>query len=110
MSGYSKQNTGENKRGNDLIKLLSKRIFWDINIDKLDYKQDKQKIIERICVHGKENDEKIMNMMYPISTIKKCLIKSDSLNEKVIRYYAFVLKLKESRFKCYTRIPVQMSF
>ena len=62
MSGYLKQVTGKNKRNNELLKLLSKRIFWDINIDKLDYKKNKQIIIERIAVHGSENDEKIMNI------------------------------------------------
>ena len=110
MSGYFKKITNESKRNNELIKLLSRSIFWDINIDKLDYKKNKQIIIERIAVHGSENDEKIMNMMYPIKIIKRCLINSDSLNENTLQYYAFVLKVKESKFKCYTRIPVQMSF
>lgn len=99
-----------NENYNNYIKLLNKWIFWDINIDKLDYKKNKQLIIERIAVHGTENDEKIMNIMYSLGTIKKCLIKSDSLTEKVIQYYAFVLHIKESKFKCYTRTPVQMSF
>jgi len=94
---------------NNYIKLLNKRIFWDLHIDKLDYKQDKQRIIERIAVHGTENDEKIMNIMYSIRTIRKCLIKSDSLNEKVIQYYAFVLNEKEKKFKCYSRIHVPMT-
>lgn len=30
---------------NDFIKQLSKTIFWDLKIDKLDYKNDKQTII-----------------------------------------------------------------
>jgi len=94
---------------NSYIKLLSKIIFWDMNVDKIDYKLDKQTIIERIAVYGKENDERIMNILYPIRTIKKCLIKSDSLNEKAIRYYAFVLHVKESKFKCYSRIHVPMT-
>jgi len=94
---------------NEYIKMLSKRIFWDINTEKLDYWRNRQTIIERIAVYGRESDEKIMNLLYSPGTIKKCLKKSDSLNEKVIRYYAFLLHEKESRFKCYAKIPVQMS-
>ena len=100
----------DKEKNNKLIKELSKNIFWDIDIDKLDYKKNKQTIIERIAVYGTENDERIMNMMYPIKTITKCLLKSDSLNENTLRYYAFVLNEKENKFKCYTKIPVQMSF
>ena len=74
------------KLKNDYIKNLNPRIFWDLNIDKLDYKQDKQIIIERIAVHGTENDERIMNNLYQPETIEKCLVNSNYLNEKVIRY------------------------
>ena len=49
---------------NDLIKLLSKNLFWEYQVNKLDYIKNKQLIIERIAVFGTENDEKIMNMMY----------------------------------------------
>ena len=94
---------------NDYIKLLSKRIFWDLNIEKLDYKQDCQKIIERIAMHGTEEDERIMNSIYSIKKIKKCLLNSRVLNEKVINYYAFALHEREEKFKCYMRIPVQMN-
>jgi len=105
--------TGNNEQikvnKNSYIKMLNKRIFWDLKIDKLDYKQDKQIIIERIAVHGTENDERIMNKMYRLNTIKKCLMNSYNLNEKVIKYYAFTLKAKEEDFKCFMKTPVQMS-
>ena len=93
---------------NEYIKLLNNRIFWDININRLDYRKNKQTIIERIAVYGTENDERIMNKLYSTRLIRKCLVKSDSLNEKTIRYYAFLLNEKEENFKCYTKTPVQM--
>ena len=92
------------------IQKLSKRIFWDLDINKLDYKQDKQKIIERIAVYGTENDERIMNTLYDKDTIKECLIHSKCLNEKVINYYAFALKIKKEEFKCFMKTAAQMSF
>ena len=94
---------------NSYIKMLNNRIFWDLKIDKLDYKKDKQTIIERIAVYGTENDERIMNTMYRPNTIKKCLMNSYNLNEKVIKYYAFTLKAREEDFKCFMKTPVQMS-
>ena len=97
------------KSKNEYIKMLHPRIFWDLNIDKLDYNHDKQIIIERIAVHGTENDERIMNKLYRIETIEKCLVNSSNLSEKVIRYYAFALKIKEEDFKCFSKTHVQMS-
>ena len=100
---------GKKENYNNYIKLLSKVIFWDINVDKLDYKKSKQRIIERIAVYGTENDERIMNIMYPIRTIKKCLMKSDSLNENTLHYFSLILNEKEEKFKCFTRIHVPMT-
>ena len=97
------------KSKNEYIKRLNPRIFWDLNIEKLDYIQDKQIIIERIAVHGTENDERIMNNLYQPETIEKCLINSNNLNEKVVRYYAFALKIKEEDFKCFSKTHVQMN-
>jgi len=94
---------------NEYIKLLSKGLFWDLHIDKLDYKHNKQEIIERIAVYGTDNDERIMNIIYSPRIIKKCLKRSDSLNEKTIRYFAFVLHEKEENFKCYSRKLVPMT-
>ena len=94
---------------NEYIKLLTKGIFWDLDIDKLDYKYNKQDIIERIAVYGTDNDEHIMNILYSPGVIKKCLKHSDCLNEKTIRYFAFILHEKEEHFKCYSRKLVPMT-
>lgn len=95
---------------NEYIKLLSKRIFWDMNIEKIDCEYGRQEIIERIAVYGTEQDERIMYIIYPSRVIKKCLIKSDSLNEKTVNYFSFVLKIRKEKFRCYSKRFVQMSF
>jgi hypothetical protein len=80
-----------------------------MHIDRLDCEKNKQEIIERIAVYGTDNDERIMYIMYPLRVIKKCLMKSDSLNEPTLRYFAFLFNKKEKQFKSYTRVNVQMS-
>ena len=95
---------------NDYIQLLNKWLFWDMHINTLDWRHNKQDIIERIAVYGDENDEHIMNMLYPKRIIKQCLKKSDCLNDKTIKYFSFVLHIKEKDFKCYSKIHAQMSF
>ena len=93
---------------NDYLKQLSKYIFWDLNIDKLDYKLSKQNIIERIAQYGTENDDRIMNKLYSTRTIKKCLKRSDDIDYKTVMYYAFVLKEKEKNFRCYFKKNFQI--
>jgi hypothetical protein len=95
---------------NNYVKMLNKWLFWDLNIETLDYKYNRQDIIERIAIYGDENDERIMNIIYPKHVIKYCLKKSDCLNSKTIKYFSFILKIKEEKFKCYMKTHAQRSF
>lgn len=94
---------------NEYVRDLSKHIFWDLIIEKLDCEEDKQTIIERIAVYGTDRDERLMYIIYPLKDIKKCLLNSDSLNEKTMRYFAFLLHLKEKDFKWFLRRHVEMT-
>jgi len=88
---------------------LSKYLFWDVFVDRMDYKKNMQDIIERVAVYGNENDERIMNIIYSKRLIKKCLVRSDCLNEQTVKYYSFKLGIKDKAFKWYSKKLVQMS-
>ena len=49
---------------NEYIKKLSKKLFWEMKIDTLNWKHNKQDIIERIDFRGTEEDKEIMHLLY----------------------------------------------
>jgi len=88
-----------------LLLQLTKEVFWNYEINNLDFLRDKSIIIKRIIEAGLENDEIIMWKLYSYNEIKKVAINMEYLEEEQIIYMAFVLKIKESEFKCYKKKP-----
>jgi hypothetical protein len=92
-------------QAHDLLLKLTKAVFWNCDIDKLDYLRDKNFIIKRIIDAGLENDEIIMWRLYSYDDIKNVALNMEDMHEEAVTYMAFVLKVKESEFKCYKKKP-----
>jgi hypothetical protein len=88
---------------NKLLLQLSKEVFWSCDIKKLDYLRDKKYIIEQILEAGLENDEIIMWKLYSYKDIKKIALNIENLHKDKVTYMSFVLKVKETDFKCYKK-------
>jgi hypothetical protein len=85
-------------RKNTLISNFSERAFWDVNVNMLDYKKNMRFIIERVFVHGNDEDEKLLNEIYSKRQIKRSVLESKELNESVINYLSVILDLKKELF------------
>jgi hypothetical protein len=82
---------------------FSKHLFWDIDRNKLDYKEDRTLIIERVLVYGNEDDERQLYNLYSKNVIKKVAIKSENLNERTVFYLSAILNVPREKFKCYKK-------
>jgi hypothetical protein len=91
------------KDKNEYLSEFSPFIFWDVNINKLDVRKDKEFIIERILIYGRDNDIKLMFKLYKKYSIKKILKKADWLNPNTVAYFGLVLNIKQEHFKCYEK-------
>jgi len=91
--------------GNELLSQLTEGLFWNFDTNKMNYLRDKKSIIERIIEAGLENDEIIMWKLYSYEDIRDVALKSENLHEEVVTYMSFVLKIKETEFKCYQKKP-----
>jgi len=90
---------------NKLMSQLTKAVFWNCDIEKFDYLRDKNIIIERIIEAGLENDEVIMWSLYSYEDIKNVALNIENLDEDIVTYMSFVLKVPEKEFKCYKKKP-----
>ena len=93
------------QENNKLLLQLTKGLFWNSDINTLDYIRDKKYIIERILDAGLENDEIIMWKLYSYKDIKKIALNIENLHKDKVTYISFVLKVKETEFKCYNKKP-----
>jgi hypothetical protein len=94
---------------NSILSQFSPHLFWDTDMGKLDVRRDKTYIIERVMNYGLETDEIILYKLYSFGTIRKTVIQLETLNQRTIAYLSMVLNLKETKFKCFGKIPSHLN-
>ena len=67
VSNYIKKSKAET---NPLIGKFRKSIFWDTNIEFIDYQKNKRSIIQRILERGNQSEIKELISLYSLTTIK----------------------------------------
>lgn len=82
---------------------LSKRIFWDIDVDTLDYEKDRVYIIDKVMNYGLWEDFVALMQFYKKDIVKQEIVKSPYLKKDVINFLCFYFDLKLTDFECYTR-------
>jgi len=98
-------NDDKSIKDRELLLQLTKAAFWNYDLNSFDYIRDKKIIIERILDAGLENDEIIMWKLYSYDDIKDIAVNMEYLDEDMVTYMAFVLKIKEEDFRCYGKKP-----
>jgi hypothetical protein len=81
--------------------ILSKRVFWDVDFEKLDYEKDRQFIIDKVMNYGLWEDFTALMRFYGKDTVKKEVIKVPFFKKDVLNFLCFYLKLKPKDFECY---------
>ncbi len=81
---------------------ISKRVFWDIDFDTLDYEKDRLFIIDKVMNYGLWSDFVAVMQYYGKPVVKKEIIKSSYLKNDVLNFLCFYLGLQPTDFKCYT--------
>lgn len=87
--------------------LFSKRVFWDVDFDSLDYEKDRFFIIDKIMNYGLWEDFVALMRYYGKEIVKKEIVKSPYLKKEVLNFLCFYFRLKPSDFKCYTQRQLQ---
>ncbi len=81
---------------------LSEHLFWDVNIDKLDFQRNRRHIIHRVLDYGLINDWKIIQNYYGINEIAKVASGIRDLDKKSASFVSLISKIPKENFLCYT--------
>ena len=84
------------------INLLSPHIFWDVDIQLLTLKDNKQFIVKRILEYGLFSDWMQLNQHMDIDEIADVVSNIKDLDYKSLSFISTISKRPKEEFICYT--------
>jgi hypothetical protein len=84
--------------------IFAKRIFWDVDFEKLDFRKKDAFVIERVFERGDVTDIRECRRYYGDNKIRTVLIRSKWLSLKTIYLACAVLGNKPSDYKCFNTV------
>ena len=83
--------------------VLHKRIFWDVDFDKIDYQKRAAFVIERVFERGDVEDIREVRRYYGDEKVKSVLLRCRYLPEIKIYLASAIINEPPEKFKCYTQ-------
>lgn len=80
---------------------FSKNLFWDIDLDELDYESHFPYILARVLDYGTWNDWKELCKYYSKEQIKATALKLRSITAKSLNFIAIYTNTPKKDFRCY---------
>ena len=90
------------KSGTFNINLLSAHLFWDVDIQRLTFEDNKQFIVKRILEYGLFSDWMLLNQHLNINEIADEVSMIKDLDYKSLSFIATISKRPIEKFLCYT--------
>jgi len=79
---------------------VNRRLFWDVDFEKLDYKKDADFIIGRVLIYGDIKDYKLIKEQYGKEKIKEAAKKVNYPNKKSLNFWSNIFNLPLESFQC----------
>lgn len=92
---------------------LSKKAFWDVSFEDLDFEKSSLYIMEKVFNYGTWNDQVEIMRYYGLPRIRKEIIGASFLGKTVLSFLCIILHLAKTDFACYKRMllnPLPWSF
>lgn len=82
--------------------VFHKRIFWDVNFEKLDYDAKAAFVIERVFERGDVEDIRQCRRYYGDEKVTEVLLNAKYLPERRMHLASAVIDRPVNEFRCYT--------
>lgn len=84
---------------------LNKALFWDTDINKIDFNKNARSIIERVVSRGTLKDWFEIKNYYGLEKIKKEVTQIRFLDKITLNFLSKYFKIPKSKFRCYNTKP-----
>ena len=81
--------------------ILDKRIFWDVDFDKIDYDKKWKTVIERVFDRGDINDIRQARRYYGDEKVIQALTSAKYLFDETINFCSAIFETPKEKFRCY---------
>lgn len=85
---------------------INKTLFWDVDFEKLDYKENAGFIIKRVLLFGDKKDYDILKKRYSNEKIKETASKINYPDKKNANFWGFIFNLPSDK-KCTKKLSIQ---
>ncbi len=82
---------------------LSKQAFWDVDMDKIDYKKNARYVVEKVIERGKAEDFDSILAFYGFGKVKELALQANWLSDISMNFCCVLFKVKPTDFKCYEK-------
>lgn len=86
-------------------KRLSKRCFWDVDVETLDFRKNKDFIISRTLEHGTMQDIVTLKCLYTTGEISKVVKNSRNISRSTAFFWANILDLPLEEVRACSKLP-----
>jgi hypothetical protein len=83
--------------------VLSKRAFWDIDMNEIDFEKHAVYVTEKVIERGKAEDFKEILRFYGFEKLKNLALQAQYLSDMSINFCCILFKVKPTDFKCYEK-------
>lgn len=84
-----------------IIKLLSKHLFWDIDISNINVQKHQKFIIKKVLQYGTYNDWKLILKYYGQNKIINISKTIKDLDKKTLSFLSTISGIDKTKFLCY---------
>jgi hypothetical protein len=87
---------------------LSASLFWDSDINIVDWQIQKNSIIVRVLERGQLEDFRELRRFYGDEKIKKAALAARYLSDRTLSFVSFFFELPKTNFECYKNRQYQL--
>ena len=82
---------------------IRKTLFWEYDLERLNWKDMRTLIVQRVIERGRMNDFYAILNLYGLTGVKEAIKQISYLNSKDLSFVCSVFNLKKEDLKCYTK-------
>ena len=85
----------------EYISLLSRHLFWDIDVNKVNLDTCPAQIIQRVLVYGNLKDWQLILSYYGLDRIVSICQSLRTLDKKALSYICCISNTSKEQYRCY---------
>jgi hypothetical protein len=86
-----------------MIPSISKKAFWDISFDELDFEKSSLYVMEKVLNYGSWDDQVGIMKYYGLPRIRKEIVTARYLRKLVLSFLCTILQRQKTDFFCYNK-------